>query len=597
MKKVLEHINTIASNISKPIVSELPFFVATFLLWSVNTLLDMKVALLKMAPEWLPDFFHYIGITILYVFFLTCIICWLKKRWIKILLYCVSIVVTYIILALRRIFDTSITPDILQIAAETNTGETSEFLNNYAFSHGNITALIVTILFACFIVVFEFLYHRKTVKRNNLIVSWSVMGLILLCLPCMRIYTKLFSCQTFSDIEHFIVTENDHGMDNLTSILYSIQTLHISSKTSQAMVEATLHEINNGNSHCINPDTLNVIIVIGESYNKRHAGIYGYSLNTTPRLHNEVKNGNLIVFNDVISPYNTTSHTLKEVLTATGRKNNQPDIQPLAVAVFRRAGYDVAWWDNQMGLEKQKNIFSFSLNSILFNPKIDDECYSSRNKTSFYFDGDLIDDFIKSKFMDNSSSQKRLLVFHLMGQHLMAKNRYPFDSIHNHFTADSVVIQADYIDDTARENIAHYDNATLYNDEVIIRIIDLFRYENTVLVYFSDHGEEVYDYRYSIGRNHSDIKSASFLRSQNDIPFIVWYSDKYATSHPDVVTRLKNAVNRPFMNTDLVQILYDLGEIETPFRDEKYNPISSSYTPATRIVYDNIDYDNVVERK
>lgn len=46
-------------------------------------------------------------------------------------------------------------------------------------------------------------------------------------------------------------------------------------------------------------DSLNVILVIGESYNKYHSPLYGYYLNTTPVLCSQQQNGNLFVFKDV----------------------------------------------------------------------------------------------------------------------------------------------------------------------------------------------------------------------------------------------------------------------------------------------------------
>ena len=36
-------------------------------------------------------------------------------------------------------------------------------------------------------------------------------------------------------------------------------------------------------------DSLNIIFVVGESYIKSHAGIYGYPLPTTPNMVNEQK--------------------------------------------------------------------------------------------------------------------------------------------------------------------------------------------------------------------------------------------------------------------------------------------------------------------
>ena len=68
-------------------------------------------------------------------------------------------------------------------------------------------------------------------------------------------------------------------------------------------------------------------------------------------------------------------------------------------------------------------------------------------------------------------------------------------------------------------SIPHYRNAkknpniyTLYNDYVLKNIIDLFRDKNTVVLYFSDHGEEIYDYR-----DFNDLEFDSYMSSLDSL--------------------------------------------------------------------------------
>ena len=63
-------------------------------------------------------------------------------------------------------------------------------------------------------------------------------------------------------------------------------------------------------------------------------------------------------------------------------------------------------------------------------------------------------------------------------------------------------------------------------------IFDLYRNKNAVVVYFSDHGEEIYDYRDQRGRHVSYAPSADMLRHQNEVPFVIWCSDRYKQLHP-----------------------------------------------------------------
>ena len=69
--------------------------------------------------------------------------------------------------------------------------------------------------------------------------------------------------------------------------------------------------------------TLDVVLIIGESYNKYHASVYGYNLNTTPVLCEQQQRGNLFVFTDAISPYNMTTLAVKNMLSTNSISRHQ----------------------------------------------------------------------------------------------------------------------------------------------------------------------------------------------------------------------------------------------------------------------------------
>lgn len=59
----------------------------------------------------------------------------------------------------------------------------------------------------------------------------------------------------------------------------------------------------------------NIIVVIGESYNRHHSSLYGYGLDTNPLLS---KREGLLAFSDVISPINGTIVSFNDFMS-TGR--------------------------------------------------------------------------------------------------------------------------------------------------------------------------------------------------------------------------------------------------------------------------------------
>ena len=98
--------------------------------------------------------------------------------------------------------------------------------------------------------------------------------------------------------------------------------------------------------------TINVLFVVGESFNKYHASIYGYSLNTTPNLENELEAKNLIVFDDVISPFNSTTPSLKNLMCLNSVSNREMWYNSVFwLQLFKKSGYNVYVWDNQKSFD------------------------------------------------------------------------------------------------------------------------------------------------------------------------------------------------------------------------------------------------------
>jgi heptose-I-phosphate ethanolaminephosphotransferase len=54
-----------------------------------------------------------------------------------------------------------------------------------------------------------------------------------------------------------------------------------------------------------------IVLIIGESYNRSHSQLYGYSLPTTPYQNALYSTGRLVPFTDVISSWNMTCESLK----------------------------------------------------------------------------------------------------------------------------------------------------------------------------------------------------------------------------------------------------------------------------------------------
>lgn len=133
-----------------------------------------------------------------------------------------------------------------------------------------------------------------------------------------------------------------------------------------------------------------------------------------------------------------------------------------------------------------------------------------------------------------------------------------------------------------RQEIADYLNATAYNDLVVDSIIRMYDHRNALVLYFSDHGEEVHYFRKQYGRTDlSEDAAPQALRLQLDVPFMVYATPAYRKQHPEVCRRLADAVTRRFMTDDLPHLLFDLLGVGTRYYSPQRSVINERYVPPT----------------
>ena len=139
------------------------------------------------------------------------------------------------------------------------------------------------------------------------------------------------------------------------------------------------------------------------------------------------------------------------------------------------------------------------------------------------------------------------------------------------------------LDGVQRQIVADYDNATRYNDAVLARILRYFRRRDAVVIYFADHGEEVYDdgvNRY--GRIHSDTPLPAVIRHEYEVPFMIWGSPTFRQRHPAEAARIRAARHRPFSHDDLPHLMLGLAGIATSHYDRTRDPLSDDFVPHKR---------------
>ena len=183
-------------------------------------------------------------------------------------------------------------------------------------------------------------------------------------------------------------------------------------------------------------------------------------------------------------------------------------------------------------------------------------------------------------------------MFHLLAQHQSFKDRFPHTPAFERFKPADVPNRQPWMTPEKRQAVADYDNATLYNDSVMGMLFQHFRHDNAVLVYLSDHGEEVYDAHDNMGRR-CDAADPASLRLQHEVPFVLWMSDTYRQRHPEVVARARAAQHRPYMTGSVGRLLLGLAGIRTPYYIRERDLLSPAFRPQPRLLHGTDDYDRL----
>lgn len=578
----------------RPIKTELTLFITLFFILSNAPIITLFVHKLVLGD--LRGLFTSLSsnLAISYICVLIVhIIPWASLRtFIKFLLYTFILLIGFITVYLRLEFQLFITPTIFDFLMNTDKTEATEFLSTFCNSNVFLSLFVVLLVVICTIIYFELRYkvpipfqclsnRSKGITAGIFIITFIFGTYNLYSLSKLFTYNSVIEFEKWSGNYWRI---DDLNGDPIFKTFYSFRYWSLLNDD----VDRWIRGLSDDNlfSEATGKDRdLKLVMVIGESFIKHHSNLYGYNLVTNPSLTEEYIRGNLTIFNNAITSQpatNTTIHNLLCTNNSTLGENWRSSIYfPL---LFSNAGWNVYFWDNQTFLSGDKNIYNAPMVKFLFNDYLLENCYTKIYDNPFTYDHELIMDFQDKVNIGNGND---LIIFHLMGQHVNAAHRYPhtFDIGQVYFTADEIHRDESWITQDIKQAIAHYDNATLYNDYVISQIIDIFRDKNAIITYFSDHGEEVYDYRNSIGRKGvSGNDVANYLKYQFEIPFMIWESDEYIATHPTETAIIKESTQTPVIIDDFAHLFLSLGGISTTHYKESRNFLSDKYTIQDRIV-------------
>ncbi len=331
-------------------------------------------------------------------------------------------------------------------------------------------------------------------------------------------------------------------------------------------------------SLCINAEAsmkavpdFDIVFVLGESYARHHTPLYGYDKNTTPGQMKLLADSSLIVFSDVVTIEDWTQKVLMS-LFSTGRYNSTFGQYPLFPVLLRKAGWRTELYENE---------FPLSHDTFFFNrPDLSEQMFDYRDDNITRYDDELAARMTPSE-------EPAFHMLHFMGQHFQYIDRFPEG--YGRFTPEDY--DSSRFTDAQRKILANYDNATLYNDSVFCSVVERWADRDAVIIYFTDHGEEIFDCRDYFG--HGNAASASDISYQIKIPFMIYGSKSFRENHPQLWETIERAADYPISTDDISHFFLDLAGVETPTFDPTRSFINEQYNVSQpRIVLNSIDFNS-----
>ncbi len=534
INKILKDLRIIYP-VSLILLSTIPLLVGAFIDYD---LVDSREFVIHLA--WIPLF----SITSFY----------LRKRFILQFANLIYFIVGFIEISHWVILKGPISVTSILVISNTNTQE--------AFDFFDLKATYGLLILIPFTIVYILSVRQKNKPLNSQLNPYVVLAIILFAVAFI----------TENTVNGRLVRKGIPHFAQVSISFYEKFNLYREARkeTKVKRVEAKLPDMDKSQTF---------VLILGESCNRNHMSLYGYSKKTTPKLANRK---DLIVFDNVVSPY---SNTLSSVLTILSESNLENNIEITKgidiIDMFSAAGFKTYWLSNQSPIGIWDNLVT------VFGNKSDSKKFVNLSSNSSFeatytpsYDAKLFEPFAKAL---QEKYKRKFIIIHLMGNHSSYSKRYPSE------------FDVFYGNDHKSNTIAEYDNAIIYNDFVVDSLLKILQLNNSTnndmlssAIYLSDHGENVYDELDRVGHDYSKI----LPKSNVEIPFIVWLSKSYRKEFEDKSTIIESNIHKPFVSDDLFHAILDLNNINSPILDKQRSIFSKMFNDKRkRFLEDKNDYD------
>lgn len=298
-----------------------------------------------------------------------------------------------------------------------------------------------------------------------------------------------------------------------------------------------------------------VILIIGESLTRTHCSLYGYRVETNPRLREMKESGRLYTFDNVTSLGTKTVRSLKSILSTYREEGTNWWEHLSVVEMLKGCGYTTYWKSNQ----EREGIYGVL--ATQYSKICDMAEFTCDIPGSKGMDEELL-------LMDaDSAVSRKAVIYHLGGSHPVFESRYPEGF--KGFTPE----EYPDVPEHQRHDYATYDTSVLYNDSIVSEIMTRYADDDAVVVYFPDHGLDFYNTSDSYCGHSKNFKES--LDAGRQIPFMIYVTEKYQSAHPDIIEAMKRNEHKKWCVSEALYSLMRLAGygIEGDNDVEKYSLI------------------------
>jgi heptose-I-phosphate ethanolaminephosphotransferase len=312
------------------------------------------------------------------------------------------------------------------------------------------------------------------------------------------------------------------------------------------------------------------VVAIGETSRRANWSLFGYPRATTPLL-DEIRS-DLIVFNHVTSNATNTILSVPLALTrASPASRNAARSEKSIITLLKQAGFATFWISNQERSDALSNPISqiaLEADHVSFPGNMRP---AERNGG---FDSNLLTR-LDDELTRLPKGGKAVIFLHMEGSHFGYKERYPasFTRFRDGQGAPRTLPQRQM------RLLDEYDNSVSFTDSVARAVIDRLTACGcrSGLIYFSDHGERLFDN----GLSDDDFGHGfpTISRQEIEIPFFAWLSGAYRHANPDLVQRLQANASSTAQLQNLFETITDLAGVDYAARSAGSSLFSAQFRP------------------